>query len=115
MSEQSYDPKRICRGWRAPFAILVIGLIAIFPRPASSGSKDGTTTGTVSKAEPPVKQDGTPAHPYADASQCPSSTDVVIWPSGQTIPSIPPGISVCFVGGQSFNDSGSSDVQVRQR
>ena len=26
-------------------------------------------TGTVSKAEPPTKQDGTPAHPYADASQ----------------------------------------------
>jgi hypothetical protein len=39
---------------------------------------------------------------------------VIIWPSGSSIPSLPPGISVCFVGGQSFNDSGS-DVQVRQR
>jgi hypothetical protein len=72
------------------------------------------TTGTVSKAEPPIKQDGSPAHPYADASQCPSNTDLIIWPSGRSVPSLPPGISVCFVGGQSFNDSGS-DVQVRQR
>jgi uncharacterized Zn-binding protein involved in type VI secretion len=113
MSEKSYGPNRACRGWSLSFAILVIGLVAIFPRPASSGSKNDTT-GAVSKAEPPVKQDGTPTHPYADASQCPSSTDVIIWPSGSSIPSLPPGISVCFVGGQSFNDSGS-DVQVRQR
>lgn len=32
----------------------------------------------------------------------------------RSVPSLPPGISVCFVGGQSFNDSGP-DVQVRQR
>jgi hypothetical protein len=51
--------------------------------------------------------------PYADASQCPSNTDLIIWPSGRSVPSLPPGISVCFVG-QPFNDSGPY-VQVRQR
>jgi hypothetical protein len=67
-----------------------------------------------SKAEPPIKQDGTPAHPFADASQCPSSTDLIIWPRDRATPSVPPGISVCFVGSQSFNDNGPA-VQVRQR
>jgi uncharacterized Zn-binding protein involved in type VI secretion len=113
MSERSYDPKRARRGWVALLTIVVLGLAAILPRPASSGSKDDTT-GTVSKAEPPVTQDGTPAHPYADASQCPSNTDLIIWPSGRSVPSLPPGISVCFVGDRSFND-GDSGVQVRQR
>ncbi len=113
MSVKSYGPKWARRGWLLSFAILVIGLIAIFPHAAQSGSNDDTT-GTISKAEPPIKQDGTPAHPYADASQCPSSTDLVIWPNGRSVPSLPPGIAVCFVGGQSFNDTGSA-VQVRQR
>jgi uncharacterized Zn-binding protein involved in type VI secretion len=113
MSERSYGPKRARRGWIALLTIVVIGLAATLPRPASGGSKDDTT-GTVSKAEPPVTQDGTPAHPYADASQCPSNTDLIIWPSGRLVPSLPPGISVCFVGDQSFND-GDSGVQVRQR
>ena len=57
-------------------------------------------------------QDGTPAHPYADASQCPSNTDLIIWPSGRAVPSLPPGIAVCFVGDQSFKN-GDSDVKVR--
>jgi len=111
MSNKSHCPKRTRRGWLALCTILVIALAAVFPWPANSGSKDDTT-GTVSKAEPPIKQDGTPAHPYADASQCPSNTDLIIWPSGRSVPSLPPGISVCFVGGQAFDDSGS-DVQVR--
>ncbi len=34
----------------------------------TSGPKDDIT-GTVSKAEPPTTQDGTPTHPYADANQ----------------------------------------------
>jgi hypothetical protein len=113
MSEKSHGPKRARRRWVALVTLFGIGLGAVYPQPASSGSKDDTT-GTVSKAEPPIKQDGSPAHPYADASQCPSNTDLIIWPSGRSVPSLPPGISVCFVGGQSFNDSGS-DVQVRQR
>ncbi len=113
MSEKSHGPKRARRRWVALVTLFGIGLGAVYPQPASSGSKDDTT-GTLSKAEPPIKQDGSPAHPYADASQCPSNTDLIIWPSGRSVPSLPPSISVCFVGGQSFNDSGS-DVQVRQR
>jgi hypothetical protein len=49
-----------------------------------------------------IKQDGIPAHPYADVSQCPASTDIVIWPEEwHSIPNIPAEFSVCFVGGQS--------------
>jgi hypothetical protein len=33
-----------------------------------------------------------------DASQCPLSTDLVFWPNSRSIPSMPPRISVCFVG-----------------
>jgi len=113
MSEKSRGPKRARRRWVASLTIAVVALGAILPRPASSGSKDDRT-GTVSKAEPPIKQDGTPAHPYADASQCPSNTDLIIWPSGRSVPKLPPSISVCFVGNQSFKD-GDSGVQVRQR
>jgi hypothetical protein len=111
MSKQSHSSKRARRRWAASLAIVVIFLAATPPRPASSGSKDDAT-GTLSKAEPPITQDGTPLHPYADASQCPSNADLIIWPSGRSVPSLPPGISVCFVGDQSFNydDSG---VQVR--
>jgi hypothetical protein len=78
--QKNHDRKRARRSWVA-LVIFVIGLGAVYPQPASSGSKDDTT-GTVSKAEPPIKQDGSPAHPYADASQC---------PSGRSIPSLPPG------------------------
>ena len=80
---------------------------------ANAGPKAGIT-GTISKAEPTSKQDGTPAHPFSDASQCPSSTDLIIWPSGRSIPRIPPSIAVCFVGSQSFDD-GRPTVNVRQR
>ena len=111
MLEKSHGPKRARRGWVALVTLFGIGLGVVYPQPASSGSKDDTT-GTVSKAEPPIKQDGSPAHPYADASQCPSNTDLIIWPSGRSVPSLPPGISVCFVGDQSFKD-GSSGVRVR--
>jgi uncharacterized Zn-binding protein involved in type VI secretion len=113
MSEKSYCPKRPRRGLVAALTIVVIGLAATLPQPASSGSQNDTT-GTISKAEPAVTQDGTPAHPYADASQCPSNTDLIIWPSGRSVPSMPAGISVCFVGDQSFKD-GNSGVQVHQR
>ena len=101
-------PKRERHGWVASLTIVVIALAAALARPASGGPKDDMTG--VSKAEPSVTQDGTPAHPYADAGQCPSNTDLIIWPSGR---SVPPGISVCFVGDQSFKD-GDSGVQVRQ-
>jgi hypothetical protein len=102
----------------AVLAMAIVGLAAIVAPPSMAGPKTGAakddTTGTVSKAEPAIRQDGTAAHPYADASQCPSSTDLVIWPNGRAIPRLPPGISVCFVGAQSFNTSGPAP-QVRRR
>ena len=113
MFENSYGLKPARRRWALSLAIVTIGVAVMAVRPASSGSADDTT-GTVSKAEPALKQDGTPAHPFADASQCPSSTDLIIWPSGRAVPTLPPEISVCFVGEQSLNDS-DSNVQVRPR
>lgn len=112
MPEERYALKWMRRGWLLSVAIGFIGLAAS-TGPGQTGPKDDMT-GTVSKAEPPLKQDGTPAHPFADASQCPSSTDLIIWPRDRAIPSVPPGIAVCFVGTQSFNNSGPA-VQVRQR
>jgi hypothetical protein len=113
MSENGYDLKPAHRRRVMLLAIVLFGVAAMLPRPASSESKDDTT-GAVSKAEPALKQDGTPSHPFADASECPASTDLIIWPSGRAIPSLPPEISVCIVGNQSFNEGGS-DVQVHGR
>jgi hypothetical protein len=110
MSETRYVPQRT--RWCRAAAIIILGLAA--PLGSSKAGPKGDITGTVSKAEPPSKQDGTPAHPFADASQCPSSTDLIIWPSGRSIPRIPPSIAVCFVGSQSFND-GRPSVPIRQR
>jgi hypothetical protein len=109
MPENSYGPKRP----RLVLSVAIIGIAALLPLAASSESKDDTT-GTVSKAEPALKQDGTPSHPFADASDCPPSTDLIIWPSGRSVPSVPTDISVCIVGNQSFNEGGS-DVQVHGR
>jgi hypothetical protein len=111
MSQNRYGPKR--SRLVLLVAIVVIGAAALFARPASSESKDDTT-GTVSKAEPALKQDGTPSRPFADASQCPSSTDLIIWSNGRAIPSLPPEISACFVSNQLVNEGGS-DVQVHGR
>jgi hypothetical protein len=116
MPAKSLGPERARRIW--VLTIAIVGLAAIVARPSAAGPKAGAakddTTGTVSKAEPSIKPDGTAAHPFADASQCPSSTDLVIWPNGRAIPRLPPGISVCFVGAQSFNTSGPAP-QVRKR
>ncbi|MGN6750625.1 MAG: hypothetical protein ACTHJS_18740 [Xanthobacteraceae bacterium] len=116
MPDKGHCSKRARRLWVLTMAI--VGLAAIIARPGIAGPKTSAarddTTGTVSKAEPPIKQDGTAAHPYADASQCPSSTDVVIWPNGRTIPRLPSGIAVCFVGERSFNTSGPAS-QLRKR
>ena len=93
--------------------IVVVGSAVIAMAQANAPEDD--ITATVSKAEPPTKRDGTRAHPYADASQCPPSTDLVIWPKeGRSIPGIPPSISVCFVGDRS-SANGGSDVEVRDR
>ncbi len=96
------------------FTAIVSGLAVIFL--LSAGDRKDDITGTISRVEPTAMQDGTPAHPYADANQCPPSTDLVVWPkNGNSIPSIPPEISVCFVGDQSFNNSAGPDVRVRVR
>jgi hypothetical protein len=92
------------RSWVAFFAI-VIGVLAIAMCHINASEND--ITGTVSKAEPAVEQDGSLTHPYADDSQCPPSTDVVIWPKNdRPVPPMPAGISVCFVGTESFNNAG---------
>jgi hypothetical protein len=100
------------RGWLILLTIIFVGIAAVAIR--QIGPK-GDITGTVSQAEPPLKHDGTAAHPYADASQCPTRTDLVFWPSGRSVPSFPPGISVCFVGSQSFENSGPERIEVRER
>ena len=78
-------------------------------------SADDISTGTVAKAEPPIKQDGTLAHPYADANRCPRSTDIVIWPEEwRSIPTFPRVFSVCFVGIQPKDNNGGG-VELRGR
>jgi hypothetical protein len=79
-----------------------------------NGSND-EITGSVSQSEPPIKQDGSPAHPYSDASQCPSRTDLIFWPNGRSVPSIPASISVCFVGNQPLENSGPDRVELHDR
>jgi hypothetical protein len=93
-------------------AIIFVGTTAVAI--GQSGPK-ADMTGTVLQAESPFKQNGTPAYPYADASQCPPQTDLVFWPSGRSAPSFPPGISVCFVGSQSFENSGPDRREGRER
>jgi len=63
------------REWVVFFAVIFIGITAVAIRQMSGGNDD--ITGTIAKAEPSTKQDGTPTHPYADAGQCPPSTDVI--------------------------------------
>jgi hypothetical protein len=91
------------------FAIIAVAVIATLPVRGT----EAQVTGTVSQIEPPAKQDGTPAHPYSDASQCPARTDLVFWPSGRSVPNIPPSISVCFVGNEPFENSGSDRIEIR--
>jgi uncharacterized Zn-binding protein involved in type VI secretion len=116
MPGKNHSSESAC--WIWVLTIAIVGLAAIVARPSVAGPKAGgskdDTTGTISKAEPTIKQNGTAAHPYTDASQCPSSTDVVIWPNGRAIPRLPRGIAVCFVGEQSFNTGGPAP-QVRKR
>ena len=65
----------------------------------------------VAKIEPLSKPDGTVAHPYADVSQCPPNTDIVIWlEEWRSIPNLPSVFSVCFVGAKN-NNGGGLDVR----
>jgi hypothetical protein len=107
----SYGPTLGRRMWMAFSTIITIG-IATMAVGRTSDIKDDIT-GTVSQTEPPIKQDGTAAHPYSDASQCPGHTDLFFWPSGSSVHSFPPSISVCFAGNQPFENSGADRVEVR--
>jgi hypothetical protein len=87
-------------------------LVVCISLAGNSGVMAQDITNSISKAEPVTKQDGTAAHPYAAASQCAPSTDLIFWPNGQSTPSFPPGISVCFVGDQSPSDSSSVRIEI---
>jgi hypothetical protein len=109
-NRKAYGRKWVARG---RFILLTLVGVAV---PAIAFAQINDTkdeiTGTVSQSEPPIKQDGSPAHPYSDASQCPARTDVIFWPSARSAPSIPPSISVCFVGNQPFESSGPDQVEM---
>ena len=106
---KTYDREPVPRDW-----LVLLTVVAVIAIPQTSTANDDIT-GTVSQTEPTIGQDGTPAHPYADASQCLANTDIIIWPSGRSVPSMPPSISVCFVGNQPVEISGTAPVQMRDR
>ena len=106
---KTYDREPVPRDW-----LVLLTVVAVIAIPQTSAANDDIT-GTVSQTEPAIEQDGTPAHPYADASQCLANTDIIIWPSGRSVPSMPPSISVCFVGNQPVEISGTAPVQMRDR
>lgn len=112
MFEKIYVRKWARRDWVLFSTFVVIAIAGITVGHINDPTSD--ITGAVSTAAPPMKQDGSPAHPYADASQCPHNADLVFWPHGRSIPSMPPSISVCFVGNQSFSNGGP-DLEVRGR
>jgi hypothetical protein len=93
--------------------ILLVGIGGTGMRQIARATDD--ITGTVSRAVPPITQNGTPTHPFADARQCPPETDLIFWPSGRAVPSIPPSISVCVVGNEPFEASGPDRMKVRDQ
>jgi len=110
---KGYDWKLGRRELAVFFAIIIIGIVGI----AVAEMSDRTTdiTGTVSKAVPPVQQDGTAARPYADENHCPDKVDIIFWSrSDRPPPTIPPNISVCFVGDRSAN-TGNPQLELRGR
>jgi hypothetical protein len=107
-----YNRERVPHDWFVMLTILVAIAVAVIAVWQASAAND-EITGTVSQTGPALKQNGTPAHPYADASQCPANTDIIIWASGRSVPSMPPSISVCFVGNQPVEISGTVPVQMR--
>ena len=90
MFEKIYVRKWTRRNWVLLSTCAVIAFAGI----AAGYVYDTDTAAIIGR----IKQDGTPARLYADASQCPLITDIVFWPNGRSIPSMPPSISVCFVG-----------------
>jgi hypothetical protein len=75
MFAKTYARKLTRRDW----VLLSVFVIALAGIVVGYINNTNDTAGTNSIVER-IKQDGTLAHPYADASQCPSSTDIVIWP-----------------------------------
>jgi hypothetical protein len=102
MFEKIYVRKWTRRDWVLLSLFAVIALAGVAVGHLNDPTSGTAGTGLIAEL---IKQDGTPAHPYGDASQCPLSTDLVFWPNSHSIPSLPPTISVCFVGKSSFNNS----------
>ncbi len=107
-------PKRVRPEWVVFATINFMGAVGMAVAAMADPKED--VTGTVSKAEPITQQDGTVAHPYADASHCPSKVDIIFWSrNDQPIPIIPPSISVCFVGDRPLNGDSGAEVRDRDR
>ncbi|MFZ0237600.1 MAG: hypothetical protein WAL37_09570 [Xanthobacteraceae bacterium] len=98
--------------WVFPLAwfILAVVTVAAITIWRINGTQAAETA--ISQTGPPASPDGSAAHPYPDASQCPANNDLVFWPSGGLAPSFPASISVCFVESQ---NSGPDRVEVRDR
>ena len=114
MVEKLDGPKWKRRQAVVSVVINFVGIIGMTV--AAMADRNSDVTGAVSKAEPPTQQNGTAAHPYADASHCPSKVDIIFWSrNDQPIPTIPPSISVCFVGDRPLNNGSGPEVEVRER
>ena len=111
MFVKTYVQKLTRRNW---VLLSICAVIAVAGIVVGYINNTNDTAGTDSIVEH-IKQDGTLAHPYADASQCPPNTDIVIWlEEWRSIPNLPSVFSVCFVGGQSKNNNGGG-LEVRGR
>lgn len=86
------------REWLVPGWLLSLAIaVAVVAGIAFLQRTQAEMTGTVAQTAQ-AGPDGTAAHPYADASECPAHTDVVFWPTLLKTPDFPSTISVCFVG-----------------
>ena len=92
MFKKIYVRKWSPRDWilLSLFAAIALGAIVV----GYINDRTDDVTGSIAEF---IKQDGTPTHPYMNASQCPLNTDLVFWPDNPSTPSMPADISVCFV------------------
>jgi hypothetical protein len=74
MFEKIYVRKWTRRDWVLLSLFAVIALAGIVVGHLNDPTTGTAGTGSIAGL---IKQDGTPAHPYADAGQCPLSTDLV--------------------------------------
>jgi hypothetical protein len=68
MCDKVCRPKWGPRAWLVFFTVFAIELAGTTVRQLGADE----ITGTISKAEPPDKQDGTAARPFAESNQCPA-------------------------------------------